>query len=308
MTAEPTKGTNAAVIVGVDGSSPSKLALQWGHRMATALQAPLEAVIAWPTPVMWIGAGWSAAPTDFHPEDDARKVIDSAVTEALGPPDKAAVELSVANGGAAKVLVERSRTARLLVLGSRGHGGFGGLLLGSVSSACAEHAACPVLVVHGAEPVADRRHDSSAPVGRIVVAVDGSDGSKQALRAGQAMAAMLDATLEAVTVWQLPAVWSAGAWADVRPDWHPAEDARAMLEHVVAEVLGDDHDPIKLTVSEGNPARVLAHMSADATALVVGSRGHGGFTGLLLGSVSARCAERATCPVLVVHGELTTAN
>lgn len=130
------------VIVGVDGSASSIAALRYAARIADALGAPLEAVTTWSSPPFadtYLVPSWS-------PKDDARSVLDAAVEQAFGaepPPLKRTVLL----GPAAGVLIGLSRRAGMLVLGSRGHGGFAGLLLGSVSAACAAHAHCPVLIV-----------------------------------------------------------------------------------------------------------------------------------------------------------------
>jgi nucleotide-binding universal stress UspA family protein len=149
-------------------------------------------------------------------------------------------------------------------------------------------------------------HLEAATADRIVVGIDGSPSSTQALRWAVFMAAATASTVEAVTVWHLPSVSSAGAWAAVTPYWRPGEDARKMLEDVVKEALPEARpSSLRLTIREGATAKVLLEVSASARMLVVGSRGHGGFAGLLLGSVSTACSAHATCPVLVVHADST---
>jgi nucleotide-binding universal stress UspA family protein len=135
----------------------------------------------------------------------------------------------------------------------------------------------------------------------IVVGVDGSDSSRQALTWAVHYAVLIGAGVDAVISWNYPTGYGMGA---VASDWNPGEDARDLLAKTVASVLGDDI-PVALTqvVREGNAAQVLLDETKDAQMLVVGSRGHGGFAGLLLGSVSAHCAEHAHCPVLVIHGK-----
>jgi nucleotide-binding universal stress UspA family protein len=144
----------------------------------------------------------------------------------------------------------------------------------------------------------------SRPSGLIVVGVDGSEHSEQALRWAATMAAKLGAAIDAVTAWHIPVSfgWSPGN-SYVPPEMHPQADAERMLNETIASVFPANR-PAKLrtVVKEGGAARVLLEHSAEATMLVLGSRGHGGFTGLLLGSVSSHCAEHASCPVLVVHG------
>lgn len=142
------------VVVGVDGSEPSKQALLWARFLAEATGSTVHAVTAWQ---LWAGYGWSgpgrtAVPLDMDPAADATQLQADALREAYGEQPPAGLESSIGQGGAAKVLLDASQGARMLVVGSRGHGGFVGLLLGSVSAACAEHAACPILVVHGATP------------------------------------------------------------------------------------------------------------------------------------------------------------
>ena len=152
----------------------------------------------------------------------------------------------------------------------------------------------------------DYARSSSRPnqSGRIVVGVDGSEPSKQALIWGQRLALLLACDLEAVAVWHVPAVASpSGGWVPLPSDLDLAGGTAAKLKATIAEVFGDDPPhALQLSVREGYAAKVLLQASADAQMLIVGGRGHGGFAGLLLGSVSAACAEHASCPVLVVHG------
>jgi nucleotide-binding universal stress UspA family protein len=131
-------------LVGVDGSESSIEALREAAVLATAIDAPLQVVTTWAYPM----APDAYPLLDWSPEEDAESIISASVERAFGgspPPD---LTTGVAHGPAAGALIELSRDARMLVLGSRGDGGFVGMLLGSVSAACAEHAHCPVLVVH----------------------------------------------------------------------------------------------------------------------------------------------------------------
>lgn len=150
--------TNAAgpdfIVVGVDGSEPSKHALLWARFLAQVTGARIEAVSAWQLFTGWgaIGGGWAPMPADWNPGDDAEKALAATIDEVFGGQPPSGLRTEVREGNAAKVLLEASEGARMLVVGSRGHGGFTGLLLGSVSAACAEHASCPVLVLHGSMP------------------------------------------------------------------------------------------------------------------------------------------------------------
>jgi nucleotide-binding universal stress UspA family protein len=136
---------------------------------------------------------------------------------------------------------------------------------------------------------------------RIVVGVDGSGPSEEALRWAARFADMFGAELEVVTAWEYP---SSYGWAAIAPEWDPAQDMTKVLEDAAHAVFGDrPPDGMQLIVREGVAAKVLLDASKDAVMVVVGSRGHGGFAGLLLGSVSANVAEHASCPVFIVHGD-----
>jgi nucleotide-binding universal stress UspA family protein len=154
MSIEEGAQTSDRVVVGVDGSKPSHEALRWAGFMGEVTGSTLEAVIVWqPMSAYGVGtAGWATVPPDWDPAEDARRVLTDTVEEVFGPTKPEGLILTVREGGPAHALIEISGEARMLVVGSRGHGGFAGLLLGSVSTACAEHAICPVLVIHGTTP------------------------------------------------------------------------------------------------------------------------------------------------------------
>ena len=136
-----------AMIVGVDGSESSVAALRYAAELAPKLGLTLRALAVWNYPSFLYGGYYPQL--DWTPEDDARRIVAKAAEEVFGetPPEWFATR--TLQGRPTEVLLAESERAEMLVLGSRGHGGFAGLLLGSVSSACAEHASCPVLVVHG---------------------------------------------------------------------------------------------------------------------------------------------------------------
>jgi nucleotide-binding universal stress UspA family protein len=136
------------VVVGVDGSQPSRHALQWAQFMAHVLDAAIDAVTVWDISAI-AAAEWV---DDWDPEKGAATALHTTIAEVLGSPPPVPVRELVRHGSAASELVQTSQGAELLVVGSRGHGGFAGLLLGSVSSASAEHAHCPVLIIHGDTP------------------------------------------------------------------------------------------------------------------------------------------------------------
>jgi nucleotide-binding universal stress UspA family protein len=143
-------------------------------------------------------------------------------------------------------------------------------------------------------------------MGRIVVGIDGSDHSKKALRWALDEARLRDASLEVVSAWMLP-VYATGygfAPGDLVDPKIIGDGAAAQLDETVTEVAGDATD-VKLTRKsvEGMAAQVLVEEAEGADMLVVGSRGHGGFAGLLLGSVSQQCAQHASCPVVIIRGQ-----
>jgi nucleotide-binding universal stress UspA family protein len=134
--------------------------------------------------------------------------------------------------------------------------------------------------------------------GRIVVGVDGSDSSIEALRAAVRTARAFGTSLEAVTTWTYPV----GAEVALLSGWSPEEDAHEILEAVAEQVFGSDRPSwFSTKVKPGFAARVLIEESVGAEMLILGSRGRGGFVGLLLGSVSTACAQHAHCPVLIVR-------
>jgi nucleotide-binding universal stress UspA family protein len=138
------------VVVGVDGSPPSRLALQWAQFMAHALDATVDAVAVWEITAVE-ATEWS---DDYDPAKEAASALHTTVAEVLGSPPAVPVREIVrqGQGNTASELVQASQGAQLLVVGSRGHSGFAGHLLGSVSKAAAEHAHCPVLIIHGDTP------------------------------------------------------------------------------------------------------------------------------------------------------------
>lgn len=137
-----TATTSTEIVVGVDGSDQSIDALRHAKQLADALGHTIRVVIAWEWPITYT----EFADLAWDPEQDALTIAGDVVNAVYGTRD--AVPVAAVKGPAAKVLIEASENAFMLVVGSRGHGGFAGLLLGSVSSACAEHAQCAVLVVH----------------------------------------------------------------------------------------------------------------------------------------------------------------
>lgn len=132
------------IVVGIDGSPSSLDALAWAARQADLTGSILEIVMTWEWPSSY---GWAVpVPNDFDPEEDVRKSLESAVERVRTEHPALTIDSRLVSGHPAPILVEASKGADLLVVGSRGHGEFVGMLIGSVSEHCATNGHCPVLV------------------------------------------------------------------------------------------------------------------------------------------------------------------
>ncbi|WP_336082769.1 universal stress protein [Nocardia sp. SSK8] len=272
---------NQPIVVGVDGSEQARIALRWGAECATRHRAPLHLVYAIDVPVDY-------GPGPIYDAERLRRHGDSVVaTAAAEATQHTDVEISTAavSGSPVAVLRDRSATARLLVIGSRGLGALRRTLLGSVSTSLARHAACPVAVIPESEP---------APDAAVVVGVDGSACSAEAIALAFDEAARRGARLVAVH-----------AWTEF---FH--YDSRATMqtqaESLVAESLAGYAEKypdvtVERLVTQDRPARAVLAAGADAQLIVVGSRGRGGFTGMTLGSVAQAVLHGADRPVIVVR-------
>ena len=146
-------GNGHRIVVGVDGSQPSQEALAWAMRQAEVTGASVDAVIAWHDPVV-IG-GMPHGPVAVLEQaafgEFAATTLSNSIRD-LGANSSVSVNPVVQRGNAAQVLLDAANGADLLVVGSRGHGGFAGALLGSVSQHCVHHAPCPVVIIRGPKP------------------------------------------------------------------------------------------------------------------------------------------------------------
>lgn len=281
-------GSAPLVVVGMDGSEDASAALRIAAEAAARTGGRLRVVTTWVSPATW---GRPAPVIDQTP--DLEVVQDAAIRAAVG--DAAVpVERVVHEGWPAQTLVHESRDADLLVVGRRGHGGFPGLLLGSVSMHSVAHASCSVLVVPPGAP------QGTPASRRIVVGVDGSHGSQIALRLALRAADLIDARLDVVTVWSYPT-------ERLEPYPVPREEfedqARERQREAVTHALGPAvPDRVTTHLVQGHPAGALLEQAAGADLLVVGSRGRGEIAGTLFGSVSLACSEHASVPVLVARG------
>jgi nucleotide-binding universal stress UspA family protein len=134
------------IVVGVDGSDPSKAALAWAIRQGRLTGATVEAVIAWELPVNY-GTPAPLMPPRTDCEEVAREIVTLAIADVSSPDEQVTIRRKVVEGNAPRALLDASVGADLLVVGSRGHGGFVEALLGSVSQHCVHHATCPVVVI-----------------------------------------------------------------------------------------------------------------------------------------------------------------
>lgn len=285
-------GTNQAqgadfrrIVVGVDGSDGADRALDWAAVQAGHTDSVLEIIAAY-------GADYAFITTDEVRQTMAR--VTQAAADHLREVAPGVVTKQVpSDGSPVAALVEVSRDADLLVVGSRGLGGFEGLVLGSVGHKCALHAHCPVVVV--------RPSGTAGPsFGRLVVGVDGSASSTRALEWSFAEAERFGATVVAVTCWTWP---NSFAWGmPVPAQFSMADDAETVLDEAL-EPLRALHPGVRVerSVVQGHPSPSLVAMSKKAGLLVVGSRGHGEFVSALLGSVSEYCVSHAHCPVLIIR-------
>lgn len=203
------------------------------------------------------------------------------------------VDGAVVPGAASAVLLAESSAAELVVLGSRGLGGFAGLLLGSTAVQVSAHADCPVLVIRGEVPAS----------GPVVVGVDGSELSEQAVAFAFAEASRRDTELIAVHAWLYPTPVGPG---DILPLVYDLDAFREQEERVLAEsVAGWSERYPEVTVRQrlvrGSPGGALVEQSRTAQLVVVGARGRGALGGLLLGSVSHAVLHHAESPVAIVR-------
>jgi nucleotide-binding universal stress UspA family protein len=283
------------IVVGADGSEPSLLAIGWAADEAARRGASLHVVYAVAPWLFDAPDDPGAAQVRERMLRDGQGIVDAAVARARERAPGLEVTGEQTGGQAAEVLVERARDALMLVAGSRGAGGLAGLVLGSVAMQVATYAPCPVVVVRAAEPSGH---------GEVVVGVDGSPAGAGAVGFAFEEASVRGVRLRALLAWLHPV--SAGP-GDMVPLVYDREILAAGERRLLAESLAGwrakypDVEVVAEAV-RGRAARVLAEASVHAGLLVVGSRGRGGFAGLLLGSVGHAMLLRAHCPVAIVPG------
>lgn len=281
------------VVAGVDGSESATNALRWAVREARRHHAPLR-IVHGSSPVLDYGTGFTRVPADYEWEHErARKILADAEAVARAEAGDTALDISTERTDSAAIpsLLELSKNARMIVVGTRGLGVIRRGLLGSVSSAVAGHAHCPVAVIHETTTEATES-------GPVVVGVDGSRCSEAAVEFAFEEAACRGAVLVAVH-----------AWADTSEYVAPGVDWPAMApaeRAVLAESLAGfqerypDVDVERILVRD-RPTWNLFEQSKNAQLLVVGSHGRGGFAGMLLGSTSQALLHSVQCPIVIVR-------
>jgi nucleotide-binding universal stress UspA family protein len=289
--------THHGIAVGVDGSVPSNVAVDWAAREASLRGLPLTLVHVIPSSLtrMWPQVPIPPELREWHELNgheilrQARQVAEDAAKGRNG------IEVSghIVTGNASAILIDLSKEAAMIVVGCRGLGAIGRRLLGSVSWGVVHHAHCPVAVIHDEDPLMPT--PAMAPV---VVGIDGSPASEAATAIAFEEASRRGVELVAVHAWsdfgvaELPGV-----------DW---SDLEKQADEALAERLAgwQERYPdvvVRRVVVLDRPARQLLEQSEAAQLTVVGSHGRGGFAGMLLGSVSAAVAESARMPVIVAR-------
>jgi nucleotide-binding universal stress UspA family protein len=273
------------IVVGVDGSAGSAMAVRWAAAEAQLRNVELRVLTAYHRqgPGLHVTAGRHPGPAA---DAETNAVIHAAVTQARSVAPDVEVRGMALPGYAVPVLLHAAEDAALLVVGTRGEGGIPGVPFGSVSTQVATHAKVSVVVVRG-------RPDANT--GPVVVGVDEGPTAGAILGHAFEEAALRSAALLAITV-----------RADGR---RPSRSGRSTAEAVLGSDLDSQLDPwrakypdvsAKREVVAGRPDKALLERSRDAQLVVVGPRGHG-FEGMMLGPVGTRLVERADCPVLIAR-------
>lgn len=276
------------IVVGVDESTFARAALRWAAAYGAECNIPVTAVLAWD----YILQHHVEPDVRFDPrygEEMAAKVLDELVVRALGPDHT--IDQRVINDRAEHALIEAAGDdAAAIVVGARGMSGFKGLLLGSVSRYVLHTATCPVIVIR------DEAERTDLPV---VVGVDGSEPSQRALAWAVDYARCRSLPVVALHAWVVP-YSPFGLYAP--PDL--GKQAQAATRFLDDELAGIDESglvaPIERRVVEQRAITALLEASAGASIVVVGSRGRGQVTRMLLGSVSEQLSHHANCPVAVI--------
>lgn len=287
------------IVVGTDLSGRAQAAVDWAAARAAARGVPLLIVLALPeVPIPKRSRLFDAMVTgDYrgYLEGNARAKLDELATSAREQYPDLVVETAVEEGLGSYVLAQASKTARLVVVGARGaNAPVKVRALGGTADAVVAHAHGPVAVITD--------HGSPTPDGPIVVGVDDSPESDAALAWAADEAAARGVPLRAIHAWDV-APWMMGPMGvTAMQSLPPASRLKERIAEIVAPFVDKYPDlPHEVEVVESRPSAALAEASHGASELVVGSRGLGGFTGLLLGSTSKEVLRDAECPVIVTR-------
>ena len=289
----------AGLVVGVDGSQESEDALIWALAEGRRRNVPVRAINVWqpsgsPEQVERLAALHSVAELRAQLVEDVSSVV-RAVAERVSATD-VAVTSEVVYGHPAQELIRAADAHSMLVVGSRGRGSVAGAVLGSVSQSIAQYGKGTVVVVRG--------RPADPATGRVVVGVDGSPASIGALRFADRAARLRGATLRVVHAWSVPYLGFAGPASNLPEDAIDdlTREAKATLQASLDRASLDvSRSDLEVRLVHGGPAPALLESAQDADLLVVGSRGYGGWKGLLLGSVSNQCVTQSPCTVAVVR-------
>jgi nucleotide-binding universal stress UspA family protein len=280
---------NGSIVVGVDESAGAAEALRWAAGEGELHRWPVTAVLCWGS----LDQHHGTMPHPFEPAftaAEATAALHTIVARVLGK-GAATVECRTVNDLAARGLLEASADATLLVLGARGLGSFRELMLGSVSQQCLHHATIPAAIV---------RADTTSPQhGRswIVVGVDGSETSQRALGWALEEGRLRHVGVEVVHAWNPPT----HAVPTLPNAYAPFDEAaRTVVDQALAHADTTGVPTVRPVVRQGSGGEVLVRLARGADLVIVGSRGLGGFKGLLLGSVSHHLSHHAPCPVIVI--------
>jgi nucleotide-binding universal stress UspA family protein len=295
MTVRDTPAPRGAVVVGVDGSPSSDLAIDWAVDEATRRRLPLHLVHVFVQDYPTMTVGIPPALDDLR--GMAQTVINDAVARAnrLGP--ELRVTAAVNTGSAAKFLIDASARADTVVVGTAGRRGMARVMLGSTAAQVAAHSQCPVVVVRQAPPMA------ASTDRRVIVGIDGAGVCHDAVGYAFAQASSRGAALTVVHGWWLEYAGDVFAVPYTGGEHEELEmSQRALVSEAIAGWSEKYPDvEVRQQIVRAEPVELLTKDSAGADLLVVGSRGRGGFSGLLLGSVSRHVLQLADCPVAVVR-------
>ena len=284
-----------AIVVGVDGSPNSDLALTWAIGEATRRRLPLHVIHAFSYGYPMTNNGIGDAIKGLRHRADG--VCKRAVAHARRVNPELRITWDDPQYGPAPTLVGASEAADTVVVGARGMSAARGVLIGSVSLQVAAHARCPVVVVRDTPALTA----AGAPV---VVGVDGSALSTNAIAYAYAQASSRGVGLTVVHAWWLELVEGASASATWEVDWQKfAQEEQALVSQSLAGWQEKYPDvTVRRHSVRGLPVEALVRQSQNASLVVLGTRGRGGFTGLVLGSVSQGVMHRAQCSVAIVRG------